>query len=116
MPSPAPITITCVLTLFLRASAAVAEAEPARAADAFADFVGVNTHLGYGDTPYGDYEGILKPRLLELGVRHIRDGSFNQDVLRKYQDLGRHGIRLLLAVPDEVLLVEIKPPSPPISK
>ncbi|MGA2657527.1 MAG: hypothetical protein ABSH34_08405 [Verrucomicrobiota bacterium] len=59
------------------------------------DFVGVNTHLGYYDTPCRDYEGILKPRLLELGVRHIRDGTFNDDVLRKYLDLGQHGIRLL---------------------
>ena len=70
-------------------------AETARPADAFVDFVGVNTHLGYSDTTYADYEGILKPRLLELGVRHIRDGTFNDEVLRKYLDLGKHGIRLL---------------------
>ncbi len=40
-------------------------AETARPADAFVDFVGVNTHLGYSDTTYADYEGIVKPRLLE---------------------------------------------------
>ncbi len=59
------------------------------------DFFGVNTHLGYYDTTYRDYAEIVKPRLLELGVRHIRDGTFNDDVLRKYLDLSQHGIRLL---------------------
>ena len=83
------------LTVLLQVSLVVAEAEVARPADAFVDYVGVNTHLGYSDTTYGDYEGILKPRLLELGVRHIRDGTFNSEVLRKYLDLGKHGIRLL---------------------
>jgi hypothetical protein len=71
-------------------------AETARSADGFVDFVGVNTHLGYSDTTYGDFDGILKPRLLELGVRHIRDGTYDQDVLRKYLELGKRGIKLLL--------------------
>jgi hypothetical protein len=70
-------------------------AETARPADGFVDFIGVNTHLGYRDTTYHDFEGIIKPRLLELGVRHIRDGTFSEEVLKKYLDLGQHGIRLL---------------------
>ena len=81
--------------LVLGGASATANAESARPADAFVDFFGVNTHLGYYDTAYRDYEAIVKPRLLELGVRHIRDGTFNDDVLRKYLDLGQHGIRLL---------------------
>ncbi|MGO9200429.1 MAG: hypothetical protein ACLQM8_07805 [Limisphaerales bacterium] len=89
------LSITSALAALLHLPAEAAGAEPARPADAFVDFVGVNTHLGYYDTTYRDYEGILKPRLLELGVRHIRDGTYNDDVLRKYLDLGRHGIRLL---------------------
>jgi hypothetical protein len=72
------------LTVLLRVSLVDADAGVARPADAFVDFVGVNTHLGYSDTTYVDYEGILKPRLLELGVRHIRDGTFNAEVLCKY--------------------------------
>jgi len=71
------------LIVLFHVSPADADAEVARPAHAFVDFVGVNTHLGYSDTTYGDYEGILKPRLLELGVRHIRDGTFNGEVLRK---------------------------------
>ena len=90
----APLIIVS-LTVLLRVSLVDADAEVARPADAFVDFVGVNTHLGYSDTTYGDYEGILKARLLELGVRHIRDGTFNSEVLRKYLDVGHHGIRLL---------------------
>ena len=90
------LCIGSALAVTLHSFSPAAEAEPARPADAFVDFVGVNTHVGYADTTYGDYEGILKPRLLELGVRHIRDGTFDSDVLRKYLDLGKHGIRLLL--------------------
>jgi hypothetical protein len=37
------------------------------------DFIDVNTHLGYSDTNYSDFKGTIKPRLLELGVRHIRN-------------------------------------------
>lgn len=58
-------------------------AEEARRADDFVDFIGVNTHLGYNDTTYRDSDGIIEPRLLQLGVRHIRDGTFSNDVLRK---------------------------------
>jgi hypothetical protein len=72
------------------------QAENARPAADFVDFLGVNTHLGYNDTPYRDYDRIIKPRLLELGIHHIRDGTFSGDVLRKYLDLGTHGIRVLL--------------------
>lgn len=54
-----------------------AAATTARPADAFVDSIGVNTHFGYRDTtgqPYFDYAG-TKAILLELGVRHIRDGG-----------------------------------------
>jgi hypothetical protein len=85
----------------LSAPSPAAKAESARPADAFVEFVGVNTHLGYYDTAYRDYEGIVKPRLRELGVRHIRDGTFNDDVLREYLDLGQHGIRLLFITDSE---------------
>ena len=39
----------------------------------FVDSVGVVTHLAYRDTAYGDLE-LVRSRLAELGVRHIRDG------------------------------------------
>ena len=53
------------------------DAVTARRADDFFNSIGVNTHFGYGDTNYRLYEERLKPRLLELGVKHIReDGRF----------------------------------------
>ena len=69
--------------------------KPRKAGD-FVNSIGVNIHFGYYDTTYGKYEQILKPRLLELGVKHIRDGTYNQDVVRKYRDVGQAGVRLLL--------------------
>lgn len=69
--------------------------KPRKAGD-FVNSIGVNTHFGYYDTTYGKYEQILKPRLLELGVKHIRDGTYNQDVVRKYREVGQAGVRLLL--------------------
>ncbi len=69
--------------------------KPVRAYD-FINSIGINTHFGYYDTQYGRYEEILKPRLLELGVKHIRDGTYNDDVLRKYKEVGESGVRLLL--------------------
>lgn len=55
-------------------SAQNAMAERARQADDFIDSIGVNVHLHYNDTAYGQYEEIIKPKLRELGVRHLRDG------------------------------------------
>jgi hypothetical protein len=61
--------------------------ERARSADTFVDSIGVATHLSYDDTPYGDYEGLVKPRLAEAGIRHIRDGAADADVRAKMADL-----------------------------
>ena len=72
-----------------------AEHKVSRAYD-FVNSIGVNTHFGYYDTQYGRYEEILKPRLIELGVKHIRDGTYNADVVHKYKEMGEQGIRLLL--------------------
>src|SRR5579862_5452132 len=70
--------------------------EQARAADSFVDAIGVNIHLGYSDTVYHKYDEILKPRLVELGVRHVRDGlrANRKDVLKKLTDLAESGIHL----------------------
>ena len=45
---------------------------PAGRADDFVDAMGVATHWGYLDTPYGNFERAA-PLLGELGVRHVRD-------------------------------------------
>jgi hypothetical protein len=49
---------------------------PARNADAFVQSVGLNLHVSYFRTVYGTgWETIVKPRLLTLGVRHVRDAG-----------------------------------------
>jgi hypothetical protein len=76
-----------------------------KSANSFVDSIGVNTHVDYTDTAYGQYETLLKPSLTYLGVRHIRDGiddgGPNSLVLKRYRDLHANGIRLTAAVPYE---------------
>lgn len=85
-----PKCICLLLLLFVSAETrcgGLRRQMPRRAYD-FVNSIGVNTHFGYYDTQYGLYEEVLRPRLLELGVKHIRDGTFNADVARKYREVG----------------------------
>ncbi len=72
-------------------------AETARPADSFVDSVGVNVHMSYNDTPYGD-QARVADRLAELGVRHVRDGVVpgRPDQWAALEALGRRGIRSTL--------------------
>lgn len=67
---------------------------PARSAESFADSVGVNVHLAYHDTGYGNL-GAVASLLARLGVRHVRDGALigQDDVCRDERNLAVHGIR-----------------------
>ena len=48
----------------------------ARAADAFVNSIGVNVHLSYFSDVYGKaFHSIVRPRLRELGARHLRDSG-----------------------------------------
>ena len=75
-------------------------AVPARAADAFVDSVGVNTHLHYTNTVYSRFSDLIKPKLLALGVRHIRDGAYtyrgvsgNSFYYARLRELAAKGVR-----------------------
>lgn len=71
--------------------------EQAHRADSFVDSLGVNTHLVYLDTAYRDYNGIIKPRLQELGIRHIRDGGFySTEYFNKLKELSSIGVTSIL--------------------
>jgi len=61
------------LAITLFPLAAMAAQEQARKADDFVESIGVNVHLEY-DTYVGGtrYQDIIKPRLGELGIRHMR--------------------------------------------
>ncbi len=81
---------------------------PAKSAESFTRSVGVNTHLGYDQTIYGQrWSDIIKPALLELGVSHLRDGTFpagypnGATVASRYRELGEAGIGLNLLVGHE---------------
>ncbi len=55
-----------------RASVALTS-ERAAWSDAFVNSLGTNVHLSYWHTAYGNLNGIVKPRLQALGIRHLRD-------------------------------------------
>jgi hypothetical protein len=66
------------------------------AADQFVDSVGVNVHLHYDNTLYRDQFELVKSRLLELGVRHVRDGLIDtewQGYYDRHNELGDAGIK-----------------------
>lgn len=67
---------------------------PAKSADAFVNSIGVNVHLTY--SAYKD-KGLMKSKLQELGVRHIRDGAYLEpDFFDQLKDLSQVGIKATL--------------------
>lgn len=69
----------------------------ARSAFSFINSVGVNTHLHYYDTAYGNFS-LIKQRLQELGVRHIRDGGSDPTWIQRTNELASVGIRSTIVV------------------
>ena len=65
------------------------------------DSIGVNIHLHYTDTPYNDFAELIKPKLLELGIKHVRDGVYTYDGInadtfyyKRLRELVDEGIKL----------------------
>jgi hypothetical protein len=94
------ISIIALSFAVLPITACQALSVPARSADSFVDSIGIAVHLGYTDTPYKNYDTIIKPRLQELGVKHIRDGASirNTSSLDKFNDLAKSGIKSTLVM------------------
>lgn len=75
-----------------------AQREPvtAKSAESLVDSIGVNLHLGYDDRVYNEFAKI-KASLLDMGIRHYRDGlenpAFKQHIKDRHNELGRVGIR-----------------------
>lgn len=63
-----------------------------------ADAIGLNTHLNYIGTVYDlHYEDIIKPRLVELGTKHIRDHLGDEKINSRYIELAHnYDIKLLI--------------------
>lgn len=73
--------------------AATAAPIPAKSADAFVDSMCVNTHWGFSDTPYGYNYNQVKQKLVDLGIRHVRDGGSSAEVIAKMKELAALGIK-----------------------
>jgi hypothetical protein len=109
------LALLCVVlivgTSLLRSTGQVQMSGQVSSADAFVDSIGVNVHFTYTDTAYGNYNDIIKPRLQELGIRHIRDGIVRDrpDQYSKFKELEQDGIYTTLiagigwAEPNEVV-------------
>jgi hypothetical protein len=79
-----------------------AAASPARPADSFVESIGVNTHTAYDWTAYGSGFDMVKQRLSELGVRHIREVLVPErpDQYQRLNELGAMGIHSTLVLGD----------------
>jgi hypothetical protein len=73
--------------------------QQANTADSFIQSIGVDTHIFFFSTPYGDYAQV-KAALKELGVKHARDGApalSNSTAWSRYSDLcATLGIKYIL--------------------
>jgi hypothetical protein len=73
--------------------AASLHAEPATPAAAFVDSIGVQTHISYVDTPYGNWPRVLQ-ELVRLGVHHVRDAlPLTPAFVSDHRQLAASGIR-----------------------
>jgi hypothetical protein len=72
--------------------------ETARSAYEFTNSIGVNTHINYFDTTYGDFP-LLERELKAIGILHLRDGihlqnsGYNEALYARWIQLGKLGIR-----------------------
>ncbi|MEO0529858.1 MAG: hypothetical protein AAF266_04685, partial [Planctomycetota bacterium] len=95
-----PQKLSLVLLVVSPLLASPSAAQTTFSADSFVDSIGVAVHLNNRNQPYWDnWNTGLKDYLLDLGVRHIRDGFVatpaQQSVIDRYRDLGEnHGIKL----------------------
>ena len=99
--SRSPVALLVVAFLAMSPARAAAAPVPARPADSFVESVGVNVHLGYSDTVYGQ-EALIRDKLVALGVRYVRDGlsQGRPDVYRRLRELGAAGVRTNLIIGD----------------
>src|ERR1700742_2378373 len=78
--------------------------DKAVSADLIAGSLGVDIHLHYGNTVYGNFP-LIEHLLTDLGVRHTRDGLVDTTLQEYYQrhiSLGQRGIRcLFITSPNE---------------
>lgn len=87
--------LAAAIAALLLPAARLSSAPQTFAADRFVDTVGVNIHLHYDHTLYKEEFPLVKSRLLELGVRHTRDGLIDtqwEGYYDRHNELGDAGI------------------------
>jgi hypothetical protein len=85
------------------ATSAAAAPTPSRPADSLVGSIGLNTHFYYSDTPYVQSFGLVKQRLAELGVRHVRENiapDNRPDQYRRLRELAAMGVKADLILGD----------------
>jgi hypothetical protein len=95
--------LATLLAVALFAQAAAAASTPSRPADSLVGSIGINTHFYYSDTPYVRSFGLVKQRLSELGVRHVRENiapDDRPDQYRRLRELAAVGIKADLILGD----------------
>ena len=117
-PMPALTALVAALTLVFTGTAVASTdscytregcTEKARSAKDFTASAGINTHLGYSQSIYWQDWPMIRDRLLELGVSHIRDGTFAVSypeiiaptIAARYNELNAAGIKGNLLVGHE---------------
>jgi hypothetical protein len=81
-----------------REPAANGKPEAAGSAQGFVDTIGVNTHINYFDRLYGNFD-LVRQRLQESGIRHVRDGGviqnegYNRMVYGRWHQLAAFGVK-----------------------
>jgi hypothetical protein len=85
--SATPLSFVLLAAMVLPALGADITWEPAPRSDDFVDSIGVCTHWSYENTPYGKTYALVKKRLAESGIRHIRDGLSVRE-LELWRELG----------------------------
>jgi hypothetical protein len=103
-------TLAMLLAFVVAIPVSSAFAQQTYAADRFVDAAGVNIHLHYDNTIYWNQFPLIRDRLIELGVRHVRDGLVDttwQPYYQRHNALGQAGIKgtFIMGVNDTVELL-----------
>jgi hypothetical protein len=92
-----------LLAMTICSQTAAAAPTTSRSADSFVGSIGVNTHFYYTDTPYVEGFSVVKQRLSELGVRHVRENiapNDRPDQYRRLRELAAIGVKADLILGD----------------
>jgi hypothetical protein len=88
--------------------------ETPRPAQQFVDSIGVNTHISYFDTSYGNI-AVLQRELKLLGVRHVRDGAvlqnddYNKTLYDDWHSLSEFGVRFNMCLDPRGSIKTVEP-------